>query len=281
MVHTAPRQVERLIRRLAGPEVAFFIHVDRKSPQAVHAELEERVEGIDHCSFIRPQAVRWAHFSQIEVTLRGLEAVERSGLDPDQTALITGQHYPIVPNSQIVGLLGDPSVAYMQHEPLPNYDWWPWDRGGLNRFERVHVWIPRRGSMKALPLIKRSLPAAYRPQGGSAYWSLGRRHRRHVLDVVQKDQGLMRCFRHSRAGDEVLFQTIVMSSSLGESVVNDNLVLAIWPPGALRPSTLTSDDFDRLAQSSKLFARKVDDTVDAALLDRIDRELLQIRKETE
>ena len=125
MVHTAPRQVERLIRRLAGPDVAFFIHVDRKSPQAVHAELEERVEGIDHCSFIRPQAVRWAHFSQIEVTLRGLEAVERSGLDPDQTALITGQHYPIAPNSQIVGLLGDPSVAYMQHEPLPNYDWWP------------------------------------------------------------------------------------------------------------------------------------------------------------
>jgi hypothetical protein len=276
MVHTAPQQVERLIRRLAGPDVAFFIHVDRKSPQAVRAEIAERVQEIDHCTFLPSQAVRWAHFSQIEVTLHGLEAVERSGLDPDQTALITGQHYPISPNSQITELLRDPSVAYMQHEPLPNYEWWPADRGGLDRFERVHVWIPRRGSMKPLPFIKRALPAGYRPRGGSAYWSLGRRHRRYVLEVLHKDQELMRCFRHSRAGDEVLFQTIVMSSSLGESVVNDNLVFAVWPPGALRPNTLTSADFDSLAQSSKLFARKVDEDVDVGLLDRIDRELLSV-----
>ena len=84
----------------------------------------------------------------------------------------------------------------------------------------------------------------------------------------------MRCFRHSRAGDEVLFQTILMSSPLGESVLNDSLVFAIWTPGANRPNTLTPADFDRVASSSKLFARKVDEAVDGALLDRIDSELL-------
>lgn len=272
IVHTAPHQVERLVRRLAGPEAAFFIHVDRKSPRSVHTELRDRLEDVDRCLFLRPQAVRWAHFSQIEVTLRGLEAVEQSGLDPDQTALITGQHYPIAPSQEIAERLGDPDVAYMQHEPLPNYDWWPADRGGLDRFERVHVWVPRRG-MKPIPL-RRTLPASYRPFGGSAYWCLGRPHRRHVLDVARRDEGLMRCFRHSRAGDEVLFQTILMSSPLGESVLNDSLVFAIWAPGANRPNTLTPADFDRVASSSKLFARKVDEAVDAALLDRIDSELL-------
>jgi hypothetical protein len=41
IVHTAPHQVERLLRRLAGPEAAFFIHVDRKSPRSVHTELRQ------------------------------------------------------------------------------------------------------------------------------------------------------------------------------------------------------------------------------------------------
>jgi hypothetical protein len=217
--------------------------------------------------------VHWAHFSQIDVTLRGLEAIEQSGLDPDHTVLITGQHYPIKPRSEIARRLRDPTVSFMKYSPLPNYQWWPAD-GGLDRFQHVHLWTPR-GRIYALP-IRRRLPNRYQPFGGSAYWSLGRTHRRYVLDAVRRDGELIRCFRHSRAGDEVFFQTILMSSSAGDSVVNDSLVFAKWKEPATRPTILTSEDFGAIAVSEALFARKFDYTVDERVLDLIDERLLAV-----
>jgi core-2/I-Branching enzyme len=274
MAHTAPTQVARLISTLSSgdPATAFFIHVDRKSPPAVARELAEQLHTVPNCEFLRSRNVHWAHWSQIAVSIDGLRAIDRSGFDPDQSVLVTGQHYPIRPHAEIMTRLADPTVAFLQHQPLPNFEWWPDQRGGLDRFERLYVRLPRRG-MQMVPLIKTSLPGRYQPWGGSAYWSLGRDHRRVVLEAAG-ERDLVRSFRHSIAGDEVFFQTILMSSPLQSSVVDDSLVYAVWKPGANNPETLTSEDLGAMGESGKLFARKIDAGVDGALPDAIDSQLI-------
>ena len=205
------------------------------------------------------------------MSLEGLRAVERSGHDPEQVVLVTGQHYPIRPHEEIVERLSDPTVAFMQRKSLPNYQWWPTQRGGLDRFERVWIWTPRRGNVM-LPLLRKRLPDSYEPWGGSAYWSLGRQHRRKILQAAgERDTHQM--LRHS-VRTEVFFQTVLMSSALRESVVNDSLVFAVWDPAANNPKTLTVEDVDDMERSGKLFARKIDSSVDPNLLDEIDARLL-------
>jgi core-2/I-Branching enzyme len=275
IAHRAPGQAARMIRRLAeGDEgTAFFIHVDRKAPQAVHRTLRKELEAVPRCEFLRPQTVRWAHWSQVQVALRGLQAVEESGFDPDQTVLSSGQHYPIKPAAQIAERLSDPNVSFMQRVHLPHPEWWPAQRGGLDRFERVYVRLPRRG-MRPLPFLRRRLPSRYEPWGGAGWWSLGREHRRHVLEVAGRDRRLIRTFRHAGASDEVFFQTVLMSSPFRDAVIDDSLVFAIWGEMANNPETLTRDDLDALTRSSKLFARKFDTEVDPTVLDLIDERLL-------
>jgi hypothetical protein len=274
MAHTAPMQVARLVRTLSSgdPATSFFIHVDRKSPPSVARELADQIRTVPNCEFLESRNVHWAHWSQIAVSLEGLRAIERSGHDPDQSVLVTGQHYPVRPHEEIMGRLADPGDAFIQHASLPRFDWWPDQRGGLDRFERLWMWLPGRG-IKMVPLIKRSLPERYQPWGGSAYWSLGRDHRRRVLEAAA-ERDLVRRFRHSIAGDEVFFQTILMSSPLRERVVDDSLVFAVWKPEANNPETLTSADLGTIGESGKLFARKVDAEIDEALLDAIDSKLI-------
>jgi hypothetical protein len=75
--------------------------------------------------------------------------------------------------------------------------------------------------------------------------------------------------------DEIFFQTIILNSSFARRAVNDNLRYIEWKdPDAGSPAILRKSDFQKLASSSKLFARKFDMTVDTEVLDFIDREII-------
>ena len=61
--------------------------------------------------------------------------------------------------------------------------------------------------------------------------------------------------------DELFFQTLIMNSTLRDSVVNDNLRYLDWSREPA-PAVLGVGDVDRMLGSDKLFARKFDETVD-------------------
>ena len=83
----------------------------------------------------------------------------------------------------------------------------------------------------------------------------------------------LRFFRHVDVPDECIFHTILVNSPLRESLVNDDLRYVDWTRTPL-PAILGVQDLDALARSSKLFARKFDQRVDAEILDLIDARLL-------
>jgi len=269
-VHRDPAQVSRLVHRLAVPGTAFVIHVDSKSGAAVEDPLREAVADVENVHFVESRPIHWAHFSIVDAVLRGLAALREHGLDPDQAVTTTGQDYPVAPPETIAARLSAAADrSFIQHSKLPNYDWWPNDRGGLDRFERVYVRLPRRGMTKT-PL-RRRVPHGWQPYGGAMNLTLGRPHREYVLDLLDRDPRVRRYFRLTNLPDEGFFQTVLMNSPLRDSVVDDNLLFTRWQPLANHPDTLGVPDLDEVLASGKLFARKFDLRRDPGVLDELER----------
>jgi Core-2/I-Branching enzyme len=82
----------------------------------------------------------------------------------------------------------------------------------------------------------------------------------------------VRFFEHVFVPDELFFQTLVLNSPHRDSVVDANLRYIDWSttPG---PKVLRTDDLEALLGSGMLFARKFDETVDAEILDLLDRHI--------
>jgi len=268
--HKHPQQVARMVRRLAVPGTAFLIHVDRKADPSVERGIRSGIAGFENVHFLDRQPVHWGHFSLLGAIVRALAAMRDLGLDPDQTVISTGQDYPIADPEAIARRLSSESeLAYVLYSALPNMDWWPSDRGGLDRLERVYLRMPRRGMVRTR--LKRRIPHGWRPYGGGANLALGRPHREYVQDLIASDPRAVRFFRRGNTPDETFFQTVLMNSPLRDSVVNDHLLYARWQQGANHPDLLGIEDLGEALASSALFARKFDSEHDPEVLDELER----------
>jgi hypothetical protein len=85
---------------------------------------------------------------------------------------------------------------------------------------------------------------------------------------------VLRFFRFADVAEELMFHTVLLSSPLRDSVVNDDLRYIVWKPGVSHPELLTAADLPELERSGDFFGRKFDAAVDAAVLDEIDQRLL-------
>ncbi|HXH82839.1 MAG TPA: beta-1,6-N-acetylglucosaminyltransferase [Candidatus Tectomicrobia bacterium] len=262
-----PEQLVRLVRRLHGDSSWIAVHVDRKAPARVYVQMVEGVSDLDRVVFVDRHVCHWGGFGHVRATLTCLDALYASGAPFDYAVLLTGQDYPLRARAEIERFLAEANGrSYISHWPLPHAAWA--GRGGLDRVERWHaVW--RRHLHVALPL-RRRLPGGLVPWGGSPYWCLARPAVDHVRQVLRTAPELVRHFEHVWIPDELFFQTIVVNSPLRDTVVNDNLRYVDWSRRPA-PAVLRRDDFEAMVGSRALFARKFDVTVDAEILDLLDR----------
>jgi hypothetical protein len=260
-----PDQLVRLVQRLAAPGTTFVIHVDRKTRGSVYEEMVAGTRDLD-VSFVPRHVSHWGGFGHVLATLKCIEQLGRSGAEFDYAVLLSGQDYPLASNDAIAATLGESGgMSFMSWWPLPHAPWGA--RGGLERIEDWHVITYRRWHL-AVPL-RRKLPGGMSPFGGGAYWCLSRRVVDYVQGFVATSPDYVRFFRHVLIPDELFFQTLIVNSPLRDTVVDDNLRYIDWTREPA-PAVLTVGDLDAMLGSRKLFARKFDVTVDAAVLDRLD-----------
>jgi hypothetical protein len=263
-----PEHLARLVHRLAGEDVRFFVHVDSKTREPTYRKMVEGVAPLGTASFLPRHACHWGGFGHVQASLKGIAAIAASGFDPEYTILLSGQDYPIKSNRTIRQFLGSrggrSSFLYF---PLPTPHW---TGGGLARFRdwhlrwrRLHVRVP----------LRRRLPLGMRPWGGSAYWIMSRAALALVHGFVNEHPEYVRFFEHVDVPDESFFQTILLNSRLASECDDIRLHYTEW--GRLpAPAVLTRDDYPHLAESPCLFARKFDPEVDTDVLDLIDEHLL-------
>jgi hypothetical protein len=266
-------QVARLVRRIECEGNALFVHVDKKTNDDDYRAFANGLTDVPSLHLLERHVCHWGGFGHIRATLKGLDELLARRVPFDYVILLTGQDYPIK-SSDFIGEFFEENrgMSFMGFGSLPTKWWSP--RGGLDRVEYWHLRL--YGNHFRSPL-KRRFPAGLRPFGGGAYWCLSRECVEYVSDFVGNRPDVVQFFKHVDIPDEIFFQTVIMNSELRGTVVNDNLRYVDWTRGR-RPAILETSDFERLRDSSKLFARKFDVRRDENVLDLIDRHLLGARE---
>lgn len=290
LAHRYPEQIVRLIKRLDSESATFLVHLDRKTDDRIYHWLVQQLGGAANVHFVRRYTCYWAGFGIVQATIQGIRDVIEKRVPFDYLALLTGQDYPIKTNEYIRQFFQErKGVSFISHNPFP-YDEWKCEDGGWDRVRLWHIRsrgryfvFPRRRAFenRALNLtwntaarlfpVRRHFPEGFHPYGGAQPWCLYAAHVRQIYEFMRRNRRFVRFFRFVNVADEIFFQTIVGNSRYAKELQNDTLTYVEWyRPGAI----LRSSDFGVLRSTYHLFARKFDATVDAAILDRIDRELL-------
>jgi hypothetical protein len=291
LAHTDPVQLARLCAAL-DDHADIYVHVDAK------CDLRPFVEqALPRCvRFIEDRVrVSWAGYSQVEATLRMLQAAFDSGRPYRRFVMLSGLDYPIKPTAALRELF----AQRPQHEFIRFIDA---SKPAHFRIFHEHYWfmeeIPwlpsgwlqtkmRRGFGRLLRQVTRKQrPPGMVPAWGSAYWALTRECCAHVLRFVQERPEVVRWMKSSFAPDEQFFHTIVANSDFLQRC--DGFVpyqapsvhllsnLHLIPPGLRKVHT--DSDFDELHASSRYFVRKVTSAASKGLLDRLDREVLHLQE---
>lgn len=284
LAHKLPGQLGRLVSTLYHPEDRFYIHIDAKvASTPFRAELAERFGDAGNIGYVPSVRCDWAGFGHVDATLRGMD-LALAGRGFSHLLLLTGQDYPIKPveriRSYFAGSIGRSFMSWSSGDPPGSVDRtgnerWYWN-GDLGRLERRFYLV--RGRWRQVPnrffpfVPPRPMPLGFRPYQGLAYWNLSVEAVRYVQRLTQEKPELVRFFRRVWGCDEFFFQMALMNSPLKDTLVNEDFRYMNWD--GYHPVTLRAADHDALSASKKFFARKVDETIDAALLDRIDETLL-------
>lgn len=219
----------------------------------------------------------------------GLAAIMKRQEKFDRIFLLSGQDYPIKSNEQIDDFFRNSSYSvFLNSGPIPNYNKWPGnDRGGLYRVDKYYFgskwyefFASRALNLAAtyLPLLRRKLPNGMKPFTGQTWWILDDYAARYVLNYHQQHPEYIKFHENTFVADELFVQMIIRNSGdqqLLDSIENSEKRFTIWKDERdAHPKMLTANDFDAIAASDDLFARKFDNATDATILDLIDNRLL-------
>jgi hypothetical protein len=268
ITYTSAAQTMRLIKKLSNGHFDFYIHLDKKVPLETHAMLF----GLPNVFFVHERVdVQWGTFSSIRATVNGIKQIESSGIPYDYVHLMSGQDYPIKSPSYIINFLekhnGSQFIHYLDFKD------WP---GAQVRLERYYLnELKFRGRFRLGWLLnklfgKRKIPAHIKPYGFATFWTLTLDCALYIPKALQNDPALERFFKYTFGSDEYIYPTIIMNSSYKDAVVNNNYRYTDWSAGGFRPKLLVAEDFERMAASDCLFARKMDINVDKEIFDLID-----------
>ena len=272
LAHQLPEQLVRLVERLRAPDTTILIHVDGKMDEAGFDHIVGRVAGHPEVVLLPRRVCQWGTFSVVQATLDGINhAVLRVPFD--YLVLLSGQDYPIKTRDHIDAVFRrSEGRSFLHHVALPKPDW---TEGGWERIERWYF-PPGRANRLAQRAANRlaaprRFPRGFRPYAGAQFWCLSRRAAEYIEAFARSNSGFVRFFKHVFVPDEFFFHTALANSALRTELINECLTFLEWHrPGAV----LSTEDFDNLATTSHLFARKFDARVDSDVLDAIDRRLL-------
>lgn len=268
LVHHKFEQALRLMRRLAGRNSAFAIHIDAAADPRAAAAFRLALQPYE-ARFAVPVRASWGSYFQALAIMRVLQAAVE-GPPADRYCLLSGQDYPLASLRDIEAFFArHPDSEFAENTSLDPTDAGAPGWSAFYRLRRYHVWTG--GRRHTLPLLRKRMPPM--PMfHGSTWWALTRSAVVHVVERFRSDECLRRYLRHGFLVDEMYLPSILGNSVYAGRITGSNLTYASWSPtSGPHPTVLTMADLPALLSSGKLFGRKFDDAVDARVLDELDR----------
>jgi hypothetical protein len=256
LAHKRPDLLSRLLDTLGPAPTA--VHVDAKSDMAL-GDFARR----SNVTLAPRRLCHWGLYGIVAASLDALPWFLAS--DASHLILLSGQCYPLVSQTRVqqhLARLGARSQIRML--PFPIEAWGP--AGGYERVQ--HRYFPSRSQRpRRLTLAPRRMPHGLHPHGGSAFWSLSRKHAAYVLGYLGEHPAVARFYRTTLAPDEMMLQTILANSPHAAEVVSAPLNYSVFKPNHANPEILGVEDLGSAKASGALFCRKFEAH---AVLDRLD-----------
>ena len=291
LAHSDPSHLERLCCALRPHSV--FIHVDRKSVDFPFDKFVEQ-PGV---SLIKPSIkIHWGDFSMIEATLALIERARSAG-PFDRYVLLSGSCYPVKsmaaleaafeknPHSEWVNLTQIRRGSHLAHLIGRRWRMAPLVRPRTLNETLKAVWNKISG-MKGRDL-EREIQMT--PYYGSQWWALTDDCTGMIMEFVKSHPEFVKAYRSVYAPDEHFFHTIVGNSNFAASarqvedsgsLTNKIMPFHLTTTAVERDWGLEDQAFAAIAATDQFFIRKISTNRSAALVDRIDAELLRIDSST-
>lgn len=274
LAHQHPQQVVRLVEAIAHPTVDIFIHIDKNSPIAPFLSALRNHTDLKFIS--NRKKITWGAFSMVEATLQSFKEVLATNKPFGFINLISASDYPLKPAGMIHETLQRHVGRSFMEMHFSDSPWWIEAQSKVQKYHLAYFNFV--GKHKLERLINQVTPIRKIPMkmiftGRSQWMTLCADHVRYVLSYIDENPQVVRFFKYTWGPDEFFFQTILFNSPFRSDIVNDNLRYTDWTEGGASPKVLTGQDFEKLVNSGKLYARKFD--VDSDVLDLIDERLLQ------
>jgi len=286
LVHRYPNQFKRLFKAIYSPSNYYLIHVDKKSQQDLHDQVAAFLDEFPNAQMLDSQTVIWGGYSMVDVELNGMNQLLKISKTWDFFVNLSGQDFPLKSQAVIQRFLKKNNQSSFiqivdQVKNRPNT---------LNRIN--NYFLESEDGFIGTP-IKRPFLSKTTPYIGGQ-WKILTRTCCEFLCASPKVAKFRKFYKNTLIPDESFFQTVLMNTGYDGKLINDDKRAIIWIPDfgpklrskkftanttkalvesgeiKLRPKTLRVDDVTFLLKSDALFARKLDETVDDSIFDKIE-----------
>lgn len=252
----------------------IYIHMDAKNVQ-YDADAVEMLLHKSNVVHVKRERVLWGDVSQIRVELKLLECAVKHG-PHFYYHLLSGQDLPIKQQDFIHDFFahnaGKEFVRFNKTDFTDGdrvyYSHWVWGRFGRSKSDKL-IRVLDYASMLLQKKLGRTRWANVSFQKGTNWFSITEDLATYILSYRK---WIEEVFSDSLCGDELFVQTLVHNSDFRNRLywtAYDNDCRAIqrlidWDRG--NPYVFQSSDFEELASSQMLFARKFDAAIDSEII---------------
>lgn len=265
MVHRLPEQFKRLFKAIYHTENYYLIHIDKKVEGGVSEDINQFLSDYPNASIIESSNVDWGGYSMVQAELNGMNHLLELGIQWDFFINLSGQDYPLKSQEYIQQFLGENKK--WNYIKVLNQEF---DRPEtMNRIK--YYFLENDISQTGMTYRRRYMSDTTAYIGGQ--WMILSRSCCEFICNSPEVKKFEDYYINTLIPDESFFQTVLMNTSFDETIVNDDKRAIIWVPEGrikLRPKTFTHEDLTFLLNSSDLFARKFDDSVDADVVNELE-----------
>ena len=279
LLHEYKNQQKKLITYLSK-DFDIYVHIDKKSKVKI-SEFN-----IPNVYTYKEYKIYWGSINLTYATLLLFKKAAKKNYD--RYILISGSDIPLKPNKEIYDFFSNNNKEYLSYTQLPT-PWWN-GNGGFDRIDFFHANNIDRGNVSFIDkicikitniIIEKFLTPFMKKHnirrrinnlkyyGGANWMDLTDSCIQQIIHFTDNNPKFIKKFKYTNCADEIFFQTIILNYCKNLKLENNLLRYIDWESGPEYPRTLRTEDFYKLKNSKKLFARKFNSEVDYEIINAI------------
>lgn len=270
---------ETYLKRLISffcSDFKVFVHIDKKS------EISPQNIKINNNVYVYKKfLINWGSLNHLRAIFFLMQEALKKDKNISYIHIISGSDIPVKTLNEF-NKFDNCKKIYMEHFKVANLN-----NAELNRRYQYGTRFPNASQKKlGVRLINKLYRILNFPKEnigefnanqlykGLIWLSLPRKACNYVIKYEEANNFIDK-MKHVTIPEEFFFQTILENSPFHANIASNNLVYNDWsnPRNGSLPAILDESDFSKVTNGTYFFARKIDSTISASLINKISNEI--------